>query len=233
MRLLRYILILLSPLVFQNASSQNYLEGYLEVAGKNNPGLQSRFNDYMAALEIVPQVKALPDPQVAFGYFIKPVETRLGPQELRISASQMFPWFGTLEARGSVASQTAKAKYEAFEDAKSSLFNEVRATYYNIYFTGKAIEITVENLDILSTFRNLALIKIEAGLASPVDEYRIEIEIGELENQLALLKDNLFVQTVMFNNLLNVENSTPVEIPLRNFTTTAVSGSTITALKFA
>ena len=213
MRSQRYILILLLPLVFLNASSQNYLDRYLEVAAKNNPRLQSRFNDYMAALEVVPQVKTLPDPQVAFGYFIKPVETRLGPQEFRFSASQMFPWFGTLEARGNAATQMAKAKYEAFEETKSSLFNEVRATYYNLYFTGKAMDITAENLDILNTFRNLALIKVEAGLVSPVDEYRIEIEIGELENQLALLKDNLFVQTVMFNNLLNAGNSETVEIP--------------------
>ncbi len=75
----------------------------------------------------------------------------------------MFPWFGTLEARGNAATQMAKAKYEAFEEAKSSLFNEVRSTYYNLYFTGKAIDITGENLDILNTLRNLALIKVEAG----------------------------------------------------------------------
>ena len=223
MRSRRYILILLFPLVFLNASSQNYLDRYLEVAAKNNPGLQSRFNEYMAALEVVPQVKTLPDPQVAFGYFIKPVETRLGPQEFRFSANQMFPWFGTLEARGNAATQMAKAKYEAFEEAKSSLFNEVRSTYYNLYFSGKAIDITVENLDILNTLRNLALIKVEAGLVSPVDEYRIELEAGELENQLALLKDNLFVQTVMFNNLLNADNSETIEIP-SVLNTTGLSG---------
>ena len=213
MRSLRHLFILLLSLVFFNASSQDYLERYLEVAAENNPGLQSRFNEYLSALEVVPQVGALPDPKLAFGYFIRPVETRLGPQELRFSVSQMFPWFGTLDARKDAATLMAKARYEAFEEAKSSLFYEVRASYYNLYFTGKAIDITLENLDILQTFRKLALIKVEAGLVSPVDEYRIEIEIGELENQLALLKDNLVVQTVKFNNLLNVENSEPIEIP--------------------
>ena len=79
-----------------SAGAQDVIDRYLVLAAENNPGLRSRFNAYMAALETVPQAGALPDPQLAFAYFIRPVETRLGPQEFRISASQMFPWFGTL-----------------------------------------------------------------------------------------------------------------------------------------
>lgn len=218
MKLHRYILLLLFWLVFHNASSQNYLDSYLEVAAGNNPGLQSKFNDYLAALEVVPQVKAIPDPQVALSYFIQPVETRLGPQEFKISASQMFPWFGTLGARENAAIQMAKARYEAFEETKSSLFNEVKASYYNLYFTHKAIDITIENLGILNTFRNIVLIKVEAGIVSAVDEYRIEIEIGDLENQLALLRDNFLVQTVVFNNLLNVSTTGTIEFPFVLYT---------------
>ena len=194
-------------------TAQDDLNGYLKIAAENNLGLKARFSEYMAALEIVPQVKALPDPQVAFGYFIQPVETRVGPQQFRISASQMFPWMGTLKAKENLAIQAAKAKLEVFEEAKSKLFNEVRSTYFNTYFNFKAIEITMENIDILHTFRKLANIKFESGLVSAVDEYRIEIEIGELENHLALLKDQQVVLEVMFNNLLNRDNKNPVLIP--------------------
>ncbi len=186
-----------------SAGAQDVLNRYLLTAAENNPGLKTRFNEYLAALEVAPQVKALPDPQVAFGYFIQPVETRVGPQELRISASQMFPWFGTLKAKENVAIQAAKAKYEAFEEEKSRLFNEVRGTYYNLYFNWKATGIVKENIRILNTFQKLALIKVEAGMVSPVDEYRIEMETGDLENQLALLKDQQFSLEVAFYNLLN------------------------------
>lgn len=181
------------------------LERYLVMAAENNPGLKSRFNEYMAALEVAPQVRALPDPQLAFGYFIQPVETRVGPQEFRISASQMFPWFGTLKAKEDVAIQMAEAKYEAFEEAKSRLFNDVRGTYYNLYFNRKAIGIVRDNIQILNTFQKLALIKVEAGIVSLVDEYRIEMEIGDLENHLALLRDQQFSLEVAFFNLLNSE----------------------------
>ncbi len=213
MKNIKYIIGILLLLISSMASAQEDLNRYLQIAAENNPGLHVKFNEYMAALEVAPQVKALPDPQIAFGYFIMPVETRVGPQQFKLSASQMFPWFGTLKAKEYTANQAAKAKYEAFEEAKSKLFNEVRATYYNTYFNYKAIGITMKNIDILNTFRKLANIKYESGLVSAVDEYRIEIEIGELENQLALLKDKQLVLEVMFNNLLNVDNNQPVKTP--------------------
>ena len=194
-------LLLISSLV----SAQDELNSYLKLAAENNPGLKARFSEYMAALEIAPQVKALPDPQVAFAYFIMPVETRMGPQQAKISASQMFPWFGTLKAKENIAIQSAKAKFEQFEEAKSRLFNEVRSNYFNIYFNKKAIQITRENIDILHTFRKLANIKFESGLVSAVDEYRIEMEIGDLENQLYLLIDTQNYLESVFKNLLNID----------------------------
>ncbi len=211
---IRYILITLS-LMFGGGilHSQDMLDAYLVEAANNNPGLKSKFSDYLAALEKVPQAGALPDPQVSFGYFIQPVETREGPQRAKISVSQMFPWFGTLGAKEDAATQMAKSKYEKFEEAKSRLFYNVKSTFYNLYFTTKAVDITRENLNILNTFRRLALVKVESGLTSSVDVLRVEMEIADLENQLALLKDNYFAMQVGFNNLLNVDEQRTVSLP--------------------
>lgn len=208
-KVLGIMLLLISTMV----SAQDDLNKYLQIAAENNPGLKVKFNEYMAALEVAPQIKALPDPQLAFGYFIQPVETRVGPQQFKFGASQMFPWFGTLNARENVAIQAAKAKYELFEETKSKLFNVVKTTYFNLYFNKKAIDITLENIEILNIFSRLAIIKVEAGLVSPVDEYRIEMEINDLENQLALLKDKQNVLEITFNNLLNVSNNSLIKTP--------------------
>ena len=214
----KHKLAILFLLINGMAYSQEYPEVYLTEAANNNPGLKSKFSGYMAALEKVPQVGTLPDPQVTFGYFIQPVETRVGPQNFRISASQMFPWFGTLGAREDAATEMAKSKYEIFEEAKSRLFYDVKSTWYNLYFTQKAIDITLENITILNTFRKMALIKVESGFASSVDVLRVEMEIADLENQLALLKDNYLTMQTGFNNLLNVDEGREVYVPdsLRN-----------------
>jgi outer membrane protein TolC len=206
-------MILLFSLKMTWLSAQPSLEYYLQVAAENNPGLKARFSEYMASLERIPQVGALPDPQLAFAYFIAPVETRMGPQRFRISASQIFPWFGTLQARENVAMQSARARYEAFEEARAKLFHEVRANYYNLYLNRRAISITRENLDLLSSFSQLARTRIESGKASALDEYRLEMEFGDLENQLAGLVDNEVLLTVLFNNLLHVDRDHPVETP--------------------
>jgi len=192
--------------------SQEVLQQYLQTAAQNNPALKAKFNEYMASLEKVPQVGALPDPNIAFGYFIQPVETRVGPQQVKISASQMFPWFGTLSARENSAESLAKANYELFEEAKSKLFYDVKATYYNLFFTEKAIDITLDNIEILASFKRLANIKVESGSASAADAYRIEMEINDLENQLALLRDNSNLLKVKFNKLLNVDEPFNIRI---------------------
>jgi len=208
-KLIIYIIILLPLISF----AQGIPEQYLTTAAENNPELKARFNAYMAALEQIPQVKSLADPRIAFGYFIQPVETRVGPQNAKISIDQMFPWFGQLKANESVAVEQAKAKYEVFEEAKSRLFFDVKFAYYDLYFTQKAIEISMVNLGILSTFSELSLIKIEAGLSSTVDQLRIEMDVSDLRNQLAFLKDKALLETVRFNNLLNVSNNEAVFFP--------------------
>lgn len=214
MKKITYIIIAFLIFVLSgNIFAQDILDQYLNTAAKNNPGLKAKFNEYHAALEKVPQVGTLPDPTIAFGYFIQPVETRVGPQRAKIGINQMFPWFGTLDAKEDVAVQNAKAKYEAFEEAKSMLFFDAKSTYFNIYFVIKGIDITRENIAILNTFQQLALIKVGTGVSSIVDEMRVEMEINELENQLACLIDSKLAFTVKFNKLLNEPESNTVIIP--------------------
>ncbi|MDA3893934.1 MAG: TolC family protein [Salinivirgaceae bacterium] len=210
---MKTIIYIILTLIAVQTFAQQQLDSYLVTGAKNNPGLKAKFNEYLAALEKVPQVGALPDPTIAFGYFIQPVETRVGAQQAKISVAQMFPWFGTLNAKEDVVTEMAKAKYELFEEAKSKLFYDIKSTWYNLYFTSRALAITRDNVQILNTFRKLALVKIESGKASAVDELRVEMEILELENQLLQLLDKLQTQKIAFNNFINVEASDEIFIP--------------------
>lgn len=210
-----YKLLFLSLLLMlcTNAFSQENLDNYLKIAAESNPGLKAKFSEYMVAMEKVPQVGTLPDPTFAFGYFIQPVETRVGPQKWRFNLAQSFPWFGLLDAKENVATELANAKFEEFENAKSNLFFEVKTAYYNYYFIEKAITITKENIEILEIFKRLSLVKIEAGTATVVDELRVELELNDLENQLALFLDTKFSFKVKFNDLLDRERNVNIIVP--------------------
>lgn len=213
MKAIKYFIALVFVAVTFAVTAQEQLAQYQRIAAENNPGLKASFNAYLASLEKVPQVRALPDPQVSFGYFIQPVETRNGPQQFRISANQVFPWFGIQGAKGDLAAQAAKTKFEVFQESKARLFNEVRTTYYNLYFTKKAMAILEENIEILESFQKLAIIKVESGKVSAVDEYRIEMDLNDLHNQQILLADNFMVQAVQFQNLVNDTIERPLIIP--------------------
>ncbi len=194
-------------------SAQDFLNHYLETAAANNAGLKAAFYKYSAALEKIPQANALPDPAVAFGYFIQPVETRNGPQEARISVNQMFPWFGTLKARGNAADYMAKSDYEKFEELKSELFYSVRSEYYEIYFIRKKTAIISERIRNLEILENLVQSRRETGKVSAVDELRISMLLDELRNDVKILKELEKSHVLQFTTLLNVEDTLQIRFP--------------------
>ena len=206
-------IIIITLFIFQISPAQDRLSGYLETAAKNNPELKAAFNRYRAALEKIPQVRSLPDPQLMFGYFIRPVETKTGPQEFKISLSQMFPWFGTLKAAGQSQTFRAKAAYETFEQTKTKLFKNVRQVYYDLYLVEKQMALTEENLTILQRFQSLAQNKIAAGTASATDELRARMAVNEARNDLKKLQDRKTVLENTFRNLVHMDKPVSIDLP--------------------
>lgn len=213
MRLIIIILLLFTGVFKSFSQDTSNIDKYLVVAAKNSPELKSKFNNYLAAMEKVSQVGVLPDPQVAFNYFIVPIETKLGPQQFNVQLKQQFPWFGTLDREKDAAASFAKVKYEVFENAKSNLFFDIKSTYYELYYNQKSKDIVNQNLSILRTFKELALVKVESGKATLADVYRVEMEINDLANQLQLLEDQTESLHVKFNNLLNSSPESSVDLP--------------------
>src|SRR3989339_760884 len=92
--------LIISTLLFLLFSSSVFgqsLDNYLMTAAENNPNLKATFLKYQAALERIPQVGALPDPQLSFSIFIQPMERFAGNQVGSISIMQMFPWMAPLK----------------------------------------------------------------------------------------------------------------------------------------
>jgi outer membrane protein TolC len=295
---LKYILIfaiLASKLSTGLGQSQNdskdSLYYYLELAAKNNPTVLQKFYEYQAALQKVPQVGSLPDPELTIGVFLKPMELVSGNQTADIKLMQMFPWFGTLKAAKDEMSLMAKAKYELFRDAKLQAYYDVQSTWYELYKINQDIRISDKNLQILKTIERLALIRFRTSGSGGVgtssssmgsgntvqsqgassgssgmqgmaggqattppsamssssvqggsmgtsssgsglsDIYRIQIEIGDLENNIALLKNLHNSIAAKFNSYLNrsVQSAVAVTDTLRADTLiislTAVSDS--------
>ncbi len=186
-------------------SAQDPLQEYLSQAAENNLGLQAKYAAFEASLERVAQASGLPDPTLSFGYFIKPVETRVGPQRMKLSLSQMFPWFGSLSAKGDAAAAVAQANYLQFIDAREKLMSELKSDYYKLWELQKLIELENENLEILKSYQELTTSRISSGSSKLSDAYRVQIQMEESTTKLKILNDQMAPLQRVFNRQVNRE----------------------------
>ncbi len=252
-------------------SQTDSLTYYLDIAGKNNPTVLQRYNEYLASLQKVPQVGSLPDPQLEMGVFLSPMELISGNQVAEIKLMQMFPWFGVIRNAKDEMSLMAKAKYETMRDAKLQVYYDVQRAWFDLYKVNQNILISEKNLNLLKTIERLTLVKYKSGTAntgsssgskmsggsssptissgstgmntsgstsgmsksSPTqqasssigpmgsssggtglsDVYQIQIEMGDLENNIASLKNEKQIVLSRFNSLLNRPQRTQVKGP--------------------
>lgn len=210
--MIRYIAILIATLLFSSLSFAQILDDYFKIAAENNPGLQAMHKEYEAALQKVPQVSTLPDPTFSLGYFISPVETRVGPQQAKFSLTQMFPWFGTLKAQGNVAALMAEAKFQNFIDARNRLYFQVASAYYPLYELKDFVRIEQENISILESYKTIANQKFKNGTGTMVDVLRVDIMLKDAQTNLSILRDKEKPLLTTLNKLLNRSENEPVQI---------------------
>ncbi len=204
-------LLLMLLLGAMSVQAQN-LETYLKIAADENPRVLAAYNRFEAALRKSPQVASLPDPNLTVGAFGQMIETRLGAQEAKFTLMQMFPWFGTLEAKATAADLMAEAKFQQYLRTREELFLEVKNAYANMYEVYKTIQEKEADLEILNTYRTLALNKFETGSSPMVNVVKVDIKREESSTEVELLEQELNTLKKQFNYLLNRKSGAEVVI---------------------
>jgi outer membrane protein, heavy metal efflux system len=186
------------PLFSEDATFNDYVR----YAVRHNPGLETAFYRWRAALERVSQVKTLPDPQASFAIVIDQVDGSSEYMGERYSISQMFPWFGKLKLRGDVSLEEAHAEARRFEAARLQLIDQVSRAYFEYDYLHRAIAIARENLELLIRLESVARAIYRAGGVSLSDVNRAQVEIGRVEDQVRSLEDVLGVAASELNAAL-------------------------------
>ena len=156
-----------------SAQETDSLNRYLEIAAKNNPGLNADFLAYKASLEKVPQAGAWPDPKLDIGFFLKPMDIVGGRQIADFTLMQMFPWFGTKKAAQTEATHMAKMAYEQFRETQDNLFLEVYTQWYILSTLEKQLTNNRENLQLLRQLEELALRKVSSPFSGSSSGYSV------------------------------------------------------------
>jgi len=192
---------------------ESTLQDYLRYAAINNPGLEAAFNRWKASLERITQARSLPDPQLSYGYCIVEVETRVGPQRQKLELSQMFPWFGKLRLRESMAAKAAEADYSMYQAKKLKLFYGVKNSFYEYYYLARTINITKTNMKLLEDLEKVARRKYSAGGTDHAVVIKAHVELGRLEDRLKTLNDFRKPIVAKLNAALNRKSSESLPWP--------------------
>ncbi len=219
---IRYLIVL--SVLFSVSLSGQTLNEYLLIASKNNPEVKSAYAKFEAALQKSPQVSSLPDPTLTVSAFGRMIETRIGSQEARFSFMQMFPWFGTLAAKENAANLMAEALFQNYADTKNEVVFNVKKVYAEMFELQQIIMLEQENLEILNSYKKLALSKFENGKGAMVDVVRIDIKRNESTTNIQILKNRMEPLQVTFNSLLNRDGNAEIQYP------TELPKATITVL---
>ena len=193
--------------------SLSSLDDYLAYAATESPALKNAFYQWQAALEQSGYADSLPNPTVSFGYFIRNVETRVGPQNSRLSLKQAFPWFGTLAARKDQASERARGAFRRYQSEKLRLFYSVKSAYYDYYYLGRDIALTIENFELMEFWESVARTKYKVALQQHPDIIKAQVELGKLEDRSLTLEDMIRPTVARLRALLNLPDSIALPLP--------------------
>lgn len=189
----------------------------LAYAARHNAELRASFHRWRAALEQIPQAEAPPDPRLTYAYYIREVETRVGAQRQSVALSQTLPWLHKLALRGDAAAEAAEAESQRMEALKQRLFHRVKDAYYELYYLGRAVAVTQENLRLLELIERDTRTRYKVGAAAHPDLIRLQVELGKLTDRLATLGDLRAPIQARLNAAMNrppaAELSWPREIP--------------------
>lgn len=187
---------------------------------ERNPGIAAARAAWRAALEEVPQAKALEDPTAS--YSLAPLsiasdDTRFGDQ-LRLG--QRLPFPGTLRLRGEVAEAEAAAAEQRVEEVRLRLAAMAALLWDDYWLVGRSLAITDEHIALLESFQQVATSRYSVGLAAQQAPIQAEVEAAHLLHQRVVFETERRTLAARLNALLHREPRAPLP-PAGNLEVTA------------
>jgi outer membrane protein, heavy metal efflux system len=190
------------------------LEDLIVFAEQNNPGLRAAYERTQAADQRIRSAGALPDPMITYGYFLESVETRLGPQEQKLSLVQKIPWISKLGLRRQMARQGVTVAQMEYERQRLRLVRDVKSTYSEYRYLFAAHQVTSENLQLLEQAKQVVRTAAGSGTVSQAALLRIQMNAEELNNSLIRLTEQRLAEQGRLNTLLGRDLSAPLSEPV-------------------
>lgn len=166
------------------------VEFFVQQALASHPRIQAARQRVAAATNVIPQARALPDPNFSNTFWPlhdQALQTAAGRIGNQMSLNQQIPFPEKLRAKAGIASrevQIAQAEVEAIE---REVTESVRLAYYEVWFNTRAIAILEETKTLVDDLTEVAEARYKSG-GSQQDVLRAQLENDRLDDQLINLR---------------------------------------------
>lgn len=160
------------------------LSEYLAYALANSPSTRASFERWRAARFRISRAGRLPEPTVAFGYFLRTVETRVGPQRYKLGVSQAFPWPTKLRAGEDAAAERAVAAARMVDANVLSVRKDVAEVYWALWLIAEEHRLKTEHDAVLESLAGAVRGRLQVGAASLADLNLVDLNIARHHDHL-------------------------------------------------
>jgi outer membrane protein, heavy metal efflux system len=161
------------------------MAAYVRTALDNSPALRASFEEWRASAQRIRQARRLPEPVITYGYFVRRVETRVGPQRHKFGISQSFPWPSRLSAGADAASLAARSAQQKYEAAALDLTRRVADAYWRLWLIDRVRAVQQDQKRILEQFSSVVRGRLEVGQATLADLGQIDLKVSRLVDALS------------------------------------------------
>ena len=203
----RLIFYLLIPISIYAQTADDSLNALVREALQNNPQLKAARSQTLAQRTKINQVTAWDPPQVGISFYQTPIQSFPNPikngMETDYYIQQMFPFPGKLSNMGKSAENNAEMYAQQYKELQRSVINELKSTYFELFYVQKKIEINKENQILLQQLVKITAKQYEVGTGQQADMLRAQTELSTLINDgVNLEKEKRNVET-MLNTILS------------------------------
>ena len=226
-------------------AQQSNLDALVSRAMAASPTIRSSAARLDAARARVSPASALPDPMLMLGIINQPLGGSSSegsmtgppgpdPMTMRmVGVEQMLPFPGKLALRRRVATHEADAAEAMLEVARRQVGRDVRATYYELSFVDRALDIVARNQDVMASLVTVTEARYGVGATGQQDVLQARVEAARLCESASALMEQRRAALARLNALLDQPSeSAIVATPMPDAITRAAVSSSPGEIRF-
>jgi outer membrane protein TolC len=201
------IILFIDISIYGQVNKNVQLDSLVTEVIQDNPQLKAARSQTLSERTKIEQATAWEPPQVGIIFYQTPIQYFPNPirggMETDYFIQQTFPFPGKLGNMGDAASNNTSMFEQQYKELVNKIIEELKNSYYELYFVDKKIEINRENQSLLKQLTQITAKQYEVGNGTQADMLRAQTELSTLNNEgVNLLKEKKDVET-MLNTILS------------------------------